>query len=83
MKSLKPKYSFKSKDLISISQLCARGAIPKSLRTVRQLCKDGKFPAVKEGRAWMTTRANVRAYFAQYGNTRFYEFVATTPPKLP
>lgn len=77
----KPQWTFRPSDLVSISQLCEEGLIPKALRTVRALCKADKFPAVKEGREWKTTRSNVRQYFVLHGNKTFLEFVQTEPKK--
>lgn len=62
---------FKTGELVSIKTLCERGDIPKALRTVRELCRKGKFPAVKDGREWKTTEAAVRGHFYKKGNATF------------
>lgn len=62
---------FKTGELVSIKALCESGVIPKALRSVRELCRKGSFPAVKDGREWKTTETAVRGYFYQMGNAAF------------
>lgn len=60
--------TFDQKQLRPIRILCAEGVVIQSWRTVRELCRKGKFPAVKVGCEWMSTEALARSYHYKGAN---------------
>jgi hypothetical protein len=61
--------NFDPKQLSPIRTLCAEGVVKQSWRTVRELCRKGKFPAVKVGCEWMSTEALARSYYYKGANS--------------
>lgn len=60
---------FNPRDLRPISELCAEGIIPQAWRTIRDLARRKKFPAVKVGGEWRTTEELARAYYYKGANS--------------
>ena len=65
------RYPFNLLHLVSITSLCKSGDIPLSIRTVRELCRRGKFPSIKQGGEYLTTPEAVRQYFYSKSNASF------------
>jgi hypothetical protein len=60
--------TFDQKQLRPIRQLVAEGVVIHSWRTVRDLCRQKKFPAVKVGREWMSTENLCRSFYYKGAN---------------
>lgn len=68
--------TFQIEDLEPVQALIKDGVITLSLSRIRYLCRTGKFPAVKVGAEWKTTRVAARGYFYKGSNKAFRRLVA-------
>lgn len=63
--------TFNPKELKPVAALCEEVGVPRAMKTVRDLCRTQKLPAVKIGNEWMSTATAVRGYFYRGANKAF------------
>jgi hypothetical protein len=68
---MKPQPPFDPGELRPIRDWIKEGKIPMTLNQTRREAARGKFPAVKNGRDWCTTEAQIRGYFWRKANKAF------------
>ena len=67
---------FNPSDLVPVKSLCDERVIPITFDHTRKLCQQDKFPAVKQGGMWQTTRDAARGYLYKGANKAFRRLYA-------